>query len=65
VVVGYDRMEPTVNGLIDGTLTLVISHPLQRLAAECLGALRDCAEDPSRRPADRLVAFEILTAENL
>lgn len=65
VVVGYDRMEPTVNGLIDGTLTLVIAHPLQRLAAACLGALRDCAEEPGRRPADRLIPFEVLTAENL
>jgi LacI family transcriptional regulator len=65
VVVGYDRMEPTVNGLIDGMLTLVIAHPLPRLAAACLAALRDCAEDPGRRPGDRLVPFDILTAENL
>lgn len=65
VFVGYDRMEPTVNGLINGTLTLLIAHPLQRLAAECLAALRDCAENPGRRPGDRLVVFEVLTAENL
>ncbi|MBP1804173.1 LacI family DNA-binding transcriptional regulator [Rubellimicrobium aerolatum] len=65
VVVGYDRIEPTVNGLIDGALTLVIAHPLQRLASECLGALSECMEDPSRRPPDRLIPFDIITAENL
>jgi LacI family transcriptional regulator len=65
VVVGYDRMPPTVNGLLDGPLTLVIAHPIERLAAECLAALRDCAQDPTRRPADRLIPFEIVTAENL
>lgn len=65
VVVGYERMEPTVGGLLDGTLTLAIAHPLQRLAAECLIALRECMEEPARRAADRLIPFDIVTAENV
>lgn len=65
IVVGYERMPPTINGLLDGTLTLAISIPLQRLAAECLSILMECAQDPSRRPSDRMIPFDILTAENL
>jgi LacI family transcriptional regulator len=58
-------MEPTMNGLLEGTLTLVIAHPLQRLTTDCLEALRECAEDPSQRPDERVIPFEIVTAENL
>lgn len=27
VVVGYERIEPTLNGPLDGTVTVVIAHP--------------------------------------
>jgi LacI family transcriptional regulator len=65
VAVGYEVIDPTRNGLLDGTLTLVIAHPLQRLAAECLAALGDCVQEPSRPAPDRLIPFDIVTAENL
>lgn len=63
VTVGHELMDPTRAGLIDGLLTLVIAHPLARLAAEAIAALRDAAA--GQPPGQRLIGFDIFTAENI
>jgi LacI family transcriptional regulator len=66
VVVGYDLMDSTRAGLLDGTLKFVISHPLRQLADELIeGMVR-----ASRSPRDganhtRIVPFQIFTRENI
>lgn len=64
VVVGYDLMEVTRAALLDGALTLVISHPLARLARDAVdGMIRACANPGSNQTS--IVPFEIYTRENL
>ena len=64
VVVGHDLMEVTRAALLDGTLNLVISHPLDRLAARAIeGMIRACALPGSAQT--NIVPFEIYTRENL
>ena len=64
VVVGHDLMDVTRAALLDGTLTLVISHPLDRLAAKAIeGMIRACALPGSTQTS--IVPFEIYTRENL
>jgi LacI family transcriptional regulator len=65
VTVGYELMDPTRSGLMDGILTLVIAHPIARLAAESISAMCNAAASPALPPAHRLVSFDIFTAENL
>lgn len=64
VVVGYDLMDVTRAALLDGAMTLVISHPLDRLAREAIdGMIRACATLGSNQTS--IVPFEIFTRENL
>ncbi len=64
VVVGYDLMDVTRAALLDGAMTLVISHPLDRLAREAIdGMIRACANPGSNQTS--IVPFEIYTRENL
>lgn len=66
VVVGYDLMDSTREGLLDRTLSVVISHPLRQMAEELIkGMIR-----ASRTPHDgvnqtRIVPFQIFTRENI
>lgn len=66
VSVGYELMEPTRKGLIDGTLTLVISHPLKAFAGATIDGLAKAinAGHPASAPNIRL-GFEIHTSENI
>ena len=64
VVVGYDLMDVTRAALLDGAMTVVISHPLDRLAREAIdGMVRACAQPGSNQTC--IVPFEIYTRENL
>jgi LacI family transcriptional regulator len=66
VAVGYDIFDVTRAALLDGTMTLVISHPLNRLAREALDAMIGaCTTDGSAVNATRIVPFELYTRENL
>jgi LacI family transcriptional regulator len=66
VATGYELMETTKAGLMDGTLTLVISHPLQRLAAETISALtRSKSGSETTKGQTILLPFDITTSENL
>jgi LacI family transcriptional regulator len=64
VVVGYDLTEVTRSALLDGSLTLVISHPLARLAKEFIdGAVQACVHQGGSQTS--IVPFEIFTRENI
>lgn len=69
IVVGYELMDETRNGLLDGTLNLLISHPLQRLAEITVQAMLAATAEGVDRARDNLLSvklpFEIYTPENL
>lgn len=64
VVVGYDLMDVTRAALLDEAMTLVISHPLERLARDAVdGMIRACGNPGSNQTS--IVPFDIYTRENL
>ncbi|SEM40733.1 transcriptional regulator, LacI family [Gemmobacter aquatilis] len=66
VTVGYDLFDVTRMALLDGTMTLVISHALDRLAREALDVMiKACAAPASGANLTRIVPFELYTRENL
>lgn len=66
VTVGYDLFDVTRAALLDGTMTIVIAHPLDRLAQEALEAMiTACAAPTSGANLTRIVPFELFTRENL
>jgi LacI family transcriptional regulator len=66
VVVGYELMAPTRAALLDGTMDLVISHPIQKLAENLIATLvrarRAGAEAGTQRTT---LPFEMFTPENI
>lgn len=66
VTVGYDLFDITRAALLDGTMTIVISHPLDRLAREALDAMISaCSPSSPSANSTRIVPFELFTRENL
>jgi LacI family transcriptional regulator len=66
IVIGHDLTDHTRTALLDGSLNFLMSHPLQRLAAEAITAMvrtHDGGTDTT--PPSIIVPFEILTRENL
>ncbi len=64
VVVGYDLTEVTRAALLDSMMTMVISHPLARLARDAIdGMIRACANPGSNQTS--IAPFEIFTRENI
>ena len=66
VTVGYDLTEVTRAALLDGAMTLIISHPLDRLAKEAIESMVGaCTSQSSLGHWTRIVPFELFTRENL
>lgn len=66
VTVGYDLLDTTRAGLLDGSLTLVISHPFRTLGRETVAALLRAKEaGPASGAPVVSIPFEIHTRENL
>lgn len=66
VVVGYDLMDSTRAGLLDGTLKVVISHPLRQVADEVIRGMIRAARSPQDGVNHtRIVPFQIYTRENI
>jgi LacI family transcriptional regulator len=66
VTVGHQLMDNTRLGLVDGTLALVISNSLERLATETInGMIRACKMKPETTSQTIVLPFEILTRENI
>jgi LacI family transcriptional regulator len=63
VSVGHELMEPTRMGLMDGILSFVIAHPTLRMVREAVDAMCDAAS--GRPPGQRMIGFDIYTAENI
>lgn len=65
-VVGYELMDFTRAGLLDGTLTMVISHPLQRLAeATIANMVKAGGAQPGNGKQTVILPFDIYTRENI
>ena len=59
-------MDNTRAGLLDGTLTMVISHPLQRLAQETISGMIRAAAAPAEPARQTIILpFDIYTRENI
>ncbi len=66
VTVGHQLMENTRLGLLEGTLAMVISNPLERLAAETInGMIRSCKSKPDGAGQTLVLPCEIHTRENI
>lgn len=62
--VGHDITVHTRGALIDGDLTMVIAHPIQRMAAEAVAAMKEAVTGRTP-PGQRLLGFDIFTPENI
>jgi LacI family transcriptional regulator len=66
VVVGYQLMDNTRAALLDGTLTMVISHPLTQLSDEAIqGMIKASDKKAAGRTYTSVLPFEIYTRENI
>jgi LacI family transcriptional regulator len=66
VTVGYELMDNTRAALLDGILTLVISHPLERLADEVMsGMIKALNTRAEVRTFTSVLPFDIYTRENI
>ena len=66
VSIGYELIEATRKGLIDGTLTMAIAHPLAAMAHRTIDALtRAKAADGTGVSPSTTLGFEIYTSENI
>jgi len=66
VVVGYELMEATRAGLLDGTMTLAISHPLARLAEEAIaGMIKAVNSSTESTNYTCVLPFDLYTRENI
>ena len=66
VAIGYELMGVTKSALMDRTLTMVIAHPLQRLAKETISAIvRAKSAGEGIAPQTVQLPFDIYTPENL
>lgn len=66
VSVGYELMDNTRAALLDGTLSLVISHPLHRLAQEAVTGMIRSGHDANKGARQTVILpFEIHTRENI
>ncbi len=66
MAVGLDLTETTRAALLDGTLKLVIAHPLQAMAHESIAAMiRAVDNGPDFPPQSISLPFDMYTSENL
>lgn len=66
VTVGYKLMDNTRAALLDGTLSLVIAHPLQRLAQEAVEGMIRAGYGANKSIRQTVILpFEIYTRENI
>ena len=64
VAIGHDLTEHTRMGLIDGLLSMVLSHPVQRLASDAVGHMAKDL-DAGSGPTKKVLAFDIYGPENI
>ena len=64
VTIGYEMTEHTRIGLLDHDLSMVIAHPIDRLATEAVSLMR-VGPGAAQQPAKRLIGFNLFTPENV
>jgi len=65
-VIAHELMDNTRAALLDGTVSLVLSHPLERMCEELLRAMIRAADDKSESRTHTLILpFDIYTRENI
>jgi LacI family transcriptional regulator len=66
VAVGLDLTDVTRSALIDGVMRLVLSHPIERVAATVVEAMARAVERDGQGPAQQiLLPFDVFTPENV
>ena len=66
VTVGYELMDVTRRALLDGSLTLIISHPLDTFARAAIAGMTRAAEaGPEQSSRSVVLNFDIFTRENI
>jgi len=63
---GFQLMDNTRSGLLDGTLTMVISHPLEGMADGAIrGMIRACNSPDDAGNQTIILPFDLFTRENI
>ncbi|MCY4445499.1 MAG: LacI family DNA-binding transcriptional regulator [Rhodobacteraceae bacterium] len=66
VVIGYELFDETRSGLINGTLTMIISHPMKVFVNATITAMINSKNNgPNSRACMEILDFEIYTPENI
>lgn len=66
ITVAHQLMDNTRGGLLDGTITMVLNDPLDKLAKEALASMiRSCTHPEERGRSTTVLPFEIYTRENI
>ena len=66
VAVGHQLMDNTRDGLLDGTLTMILSDPLDLMAREAIAGMMRASQDHANHGKQTVVLpFEICTRENI
>jgi LacI family transcriptional regulator len=66
VTVAHQLVENTRAGLLDGTTSMVLNDPLDRLAREAFAIMiRSCTKPEDRGRTTSVLPFEIVTRENI
>ena len=66
ITVAHQLMDNTRGGLLDGTITMVLHDPLDKLAQEALAIMiRSCTNPEERGRTTVVLPFEIYTRENI
>ncbi|WP_435259847.1 LacI family DNA-binding transcriptional regulator [Thioclava sp. FR2] len=63
-MIGHDLTDTTRSALLDDTLTILMSHSLDRFGLEAIDAMVSALQG-SHRNLNRIIPFEVLTRENL
>lgn len=65
VVIGHDLLDVTRAALLDGTMTLLTSHPFARMAEVAVATMLRAVSDDARATASTILPLEIWTRECL
>jgi len=65
VTVGYELMDVTRAALLDGILTMVISHPLARIAEQTISGMVQALSPHNEANFTTILPFDLYTRENI
>jgi LacI family transcriptional regulator len=66
ITVAHQLMDNTRSGLLDGTLSMVLNDPLDKMSREAVNIMiRGCTQPEERGRSTSILPFEIYTRENI